>query len=185
MRRYWSPRNFYCTPSDLESAHIQIASADLKFRGVDAAECEAFISSVTAHALSEGKQHDDQWIADFASGCFTQSGVRWWDSLDEDVQKGWKLLRRAMLSKFQPSFSGRNGEEAETFVRMVRQKALDEGRFMDNLWMTAFASACLVGDAMRWHASLDSATQNDWKLLWPAILAQYPRDSPSGASRPK
>lgn len=74
--------------------------SDLEFRGVDAAECEAFIRAVTAHALSEENQHDDQWMADFASSCFTQAGLRWWDGLDEKDQRSWKLLRRAMLSTF-------------------------------------------------------------------------------------
>lgn len=91
-----------------------------------------------------------------------------------------------MLSRFQPqpTFSGESAEEAEAFVRMVRQKALDEKKYGDDKWITAFASACLVGGAMRWHASLDSATQNDWKLLWPALLAQYPRNAPSRSLPP-
>ncbi|KAG9042482.1 hypothetical protein FS837_010811, partial [Tulasnella sp. UAMH 9824] len=158
--------------------------ADLEFRGLDDAECEAFIRAVTAHALSEGKQHDDQWMADFASTCFTQAGLRWWDGLDEKDQRSWKLLRRAMLSTFksQPMFSGQSGEEAEAFVRMVRQKAFEAGKHRDNIWIMGFALTRLVGDAMRWHATLDEATQNDWKLFWPAVLAQYPRDA---LSRPQ
>ncbi|KAG8917244.1 hypothetical protein FRC01_002587, partial [Tulasnella sp. 417] len=123
-------------------------------------------------------------MADFASSCFTQAGLRWWDGLDEDVQRSWKLLRRAMLSRFQPTFSGQNGEEAEAFVRMVRQKGLDENKYGDDKWITAFASACLVGDAMRWHASLDSAIQNDWNKFWPALLTQYPRGGPNALQLP-
>lgn len=156
----------------------EISATPLEFQGVDAAECEAFIRAMTAHALAEGRQHDDQWIADYASTCFSQAGLRWWDTLEEKDQRSWNSLRRAMLLRFQPTFSGQSGEEAEAFVRMVRQKALDENKYGSEAWITAFASSCLVGDAMRWHASLDSAIQNDWKLLWPALLAQYPRDAP-------
>ncbi|KAG9027963.1 hypothetical protein FS837_004019 [Tulasnella sp. UAMH 9824] len=162
-------------------------SAPLEFKGVDAAECEAFISAVTAHAQAEGKQHDDQWIAEFASSCFAQAGLRWWNGLDEKDQGSWKLLRRAMVLRFQPqpTFAGESGEEAEAFVRMVRQKAFEAGKYSDDKWITAFVLTCLVGDAMRWHASLDPATRNDWNLLWPALLAQYTRDNQNGPQFPK
>lgn len=147
------------------------------FRGEDATECEAFLNAVARQALSLGKQRDDQWVADFAASCFTHNALRWLNSLDDETQRSWKLLRNAMLSRYRHLFRGRDGEEAEQFVRMVRERALDEGKLKDNDWLVTFASTCFVGDALRWHASLEPSVQTDWIKLQKALLAQYPRDS--------
>lgn len=39
--------------------------------------------------------------------------------------------------------------------------------------MAAFAATCMAGKAFRWHANLDDAIRNDWRLLEKAILQQY------------
>ncbi|KAG8944042.1 hypothetical protein FRC04_002237 [Tulasnella sp. 424] len=148
----------------------------LEFRGEDATECELFINAVSRHALSIGKQRDDQWVADFASSCFTHDALRWWNHLDDATQGSWRSLRNAMLLRYRPSFHGRSGEEAEKFVRMVRERAFDEGKQNDNDRIIGFISTCFVGDALRWHALLESHVQNDWTRLQAALLAQYPRD---------
>ncbi|KAG8918623.1 hypothetical protein FRC01_001755 [Tulasnella sp. 417] len=83
-----------------------------------------------------------------------------------------------MLARYRPLFYGGSGEEAEKFIRMVREQALDGGKLSDNAWITGFASTCLAGDALRWHLSLDPSVQNDWIKFQQALLAQYSRDSP-------
>ncbi|KAG8907427.1 hypothetical protein FRC01_007688 [Tulasnella sp. 417] len=87
-----------------------------------------------------------------------------------------------MLSRYQPLFHGRSGEEAEEFVHMVHQRALDVGKQQDNEWIAAFVSSCFVGGALRWYASLDLDVQDDWKRLRQAILARYPREDSESAS---
>lgn len=52
----------------------------------------------------------------------------WWSDLDEEVQGIWKLLKKAMLSQYGSIFCGGSGEEAEKFIRAVRDKALERGR---------------------------------------------------------
>lgn len=146
----------------------------LEFRGQDATECEDFINAIQRHTLSQGKQADDQWIAQFAASCFTRDALRWWSNLEEQVQWSWKLLRSAMLYRYRPLFRGASGEEAEYFVHMVTERALDEGKYDDARWTAAFASACLVGDALRWSASLPLNVRKDWDLLQQAILLRYP-----------
>ncbi|KAG9047848.1 hypothetical protein FS837_001383 [Tulasnella sp. UAMH 9824] len=146
----------------------------LEFRGHDATECEDFINAVQRYTLSQGKQADDRWMAQFAASCFTRDALRWWTGLEEDVQWSWKLLRKAMLGRYRPLFQGISGEEAEYFVHMVTERALDEGKYDDARWTAAFASACLVGDALRWWASLPQNVRKDWDLLQQAILLRFP-----------
>ncbi|KAG9027156.1 hypothetical protein FS837_004366 [Tulasnella sp. UAMH 9824] len=156
--------------------------SQLEFRGRDAEECEKFIHAVSRQALAAGKQRDDQWLADFAVSCFTGGALRWWGGLDERTQSSWRSLRQAMLSRYRPLFHGRSGEEAEEFVYMVQERALDVGKQQDNEWIAAFISSCFVGDALRWYALLDSDVQDDWKRLRKAILTQYRREDPTAVS---
>lgn len=160
----------------------QCEPAQLEFCGRDAEECERFINAVTRQALAAGKQRDDQWSADFAASCFIGGALRWWDGLDERTQSSWRLLRKAMLSRYRPLFYGRSGEEAEEFVHMVQERALDAGKQQDNEWIAAFISSCFVSNALRWYSSLDSDLQDDWKRLRLAILARFPREDPGAAS---
>ncbi|KAG8920268.1 hypothetical protein FRC01_000848 [Tulasnella sp. 417] len=152
----------------------------LQFRGQDATECEDFIRAISKHAFSQGKQRDDQWIADLAATCMANEALRWWGALDEEVQGSWKLLRRAMLSKYRPMFYGGSGEEVEKFIRAVCDKAIDEGKQKDDEWIVAYASSCLAGEALRWYAHLDSDAQENWKKLQQALLIQYPRGATAG-----
>jgi len=41
-------------------------------------------------------------MADFAATCFVGDALRWYDSLDDEVQENWKLLQRALLTKYPP-----------------------------------------------------------------------------------
>ncbi|KIO30385.1 hypothetical protein M407DRAFT_20458 [Tulasnella calospora MUT 4182] len=155
-------------------------AGQLQFCGPGAKECEEFVAGVIKQAYEQGKPRDDAWIADFAATCLAENALRWWIELDEEVQGSWKLLRRALLSTYRPLFHGHSGEEAEQFVFSVRRRIRGAGKQKDNDWVIDFVSDCFVGDALRWHVSLDSSIREDWKLLEVAILAQYPRDGQSG-----
>lgn len=150
----------------------------LHFHGTDAKECEESISAIVKHAYEQGKLRDDEWIADFVplATCLTQDALRSWSGLDDETQWSWKKLRQAMFSRYQPKFYGQSGEEAEQFVHLVRQRARDAGKQKDNDWIINFVLDCFVGDALRWHVSLNQSIQEDWKMLQLAILVQYPRE---------
>ncbi|KIO26909.1 hypothetical protein M407DRAFT_23848 [Tulasnella calospora MUT 4182] len=120
-------------------------------------------------------------MADFAATCLETGALRWWSGLNQEVQGSWNLLRRAMFSRYRPLFHGGSGEEAENFIRAVWDKAIDEEKQEDNKWMAMYALSCLAGEGLRWYASLDSDTQENWKKLQQAVLVQYPRDTPDGA----
>lgn len=71
-------------------------------------------------------------------------------------------------------FEGIDGSECEDFVRDVRRRARAADKDCDNDWIIRLVSACLAGDALRWHFSLDREIRNDWELLQQAMLARYP-----------
>ncbi|KAG9032125.1 hypothetical protein FS837_002797 [Tulasnella sp. UAMH 9824] len=158
-------------------------SGQLQFRGQHATECEDFMTAIVRRAFAQGKQRDDQWMADFAATCMVNDAMRWWGALDEETQGSWKLLRRAMLSKYRPMFHGGSGEEAEKFVRIVCDKAIDEGKQEDNKWIVTYASSCLAGEVLRWYAYLDSDTKQSWEKLQQALLTRYSRGGSDGLAR--
>ncbi|KIO15849.1 hypothetical protein M407DRAFT_34543 [Tulasnella calospora MUT 4182] len=104
--------------------------------------------------------------------------LAWWSALDEEVQGSWKLLRQAMLSTYRPMFCGGSGEEAERFIRAVRDQAINERKRTDNEWIVMYAESCLAGEALRWYTYLDLDTKNNWEKLQQALLTQYPRRGP-------
>ncbi len=73
---------------------------DLLFQGISGVECEHFIAAVRRVALSQGKQRDEAWIADFASSCFVNGALRWYETLSENVQHDWRQLRQALLAQY-------------------------------------------------------------------------------------
>lgn len=152
----------------------------LKFFGKDSNECENFIADVMKRAYDQGKQRDDEWIADFVESCLRQDALHWWTELDEATQGSWKLLRKALLLRFGPLFSGESGEEAEKFVFWIRQRARNAGKLEDPQWIATFASPFFAGRALRWYSSLQMNVQKDWNALQRAIFMQYPREGEDG-----
>lgn len=60
-------------------------------------ETQDIINLDNTRAHMEGKQRDDEWIADFAAMCFSGNALRWYETLDDNVQRDWSKLRRAIL----------------------------------------------------------------------------------------
>lgn len=71
-------------------------------------------------------------------------------------------------------FYGRNGEEAEEFVRAVRKWGFTNEKLANSKALADFASTCFTGAALRWYETLDESTKRDWDILRKAILLQYP-----------
>ncbi|KAG8899728.1 hypothetical protein FRC00_001024, partial [Tulasnella sp. 408] len=84
-------------------AHPEILN-DLTFSGASGTECENFIRFVKRKAFSEQKSRDNEWMAYFASTCFTGAALRWFESLDDDTQYNWKLLSKALLAKYPATY---------------------------------------------------------------------------------
>lgn len=62
--------------------------------------CHQFIRAIREHALEAEKQQDDRWVADYASIRFDGEALKWFESLDDEIQIDWKLLRRAILARY-------------------------------------------------------------------------------------
>ncbi|KAG8906555.1 hypothetical protein FRB99_006669 [Tulasnella sp. 403] len=71
-------------------------------------------------------------------------------------------------------FSGISGVQCEEFIHIVRQRALAAGKQRDNDWIIDFVTPCFIGDALRFHATLDDDVQDNWRLLQRALLQKYP-----------
>ncbi|KIO29357.1 hypothetical protein M407DRAFT_21583 [Tulasnella calospora MUT 4182] len=72
----------------------------ITFTGGNAEEAEEFIVAVKRRAYSKGKHTDNVWIAHFVSVCFEKKALRWYESLDDETQNNWKLLKRAILEEY-------------------------------------------------------------------------------------
>jgi len=157
------------------------STQQLVFNGIDGLEAEEFIFSVRQRAIAERKDEDEKWMAKFASSCFSRDALRWHARLDPTTRNDWNLLQEALLSRFGPVFKGIDGTECENFIHSLRRKIFDEGKEDDNRWIARFVATCVVGDALRWHATLDFEVRNNWELLQQAMLSRY---SSSGVRRP-
>ncbi|KAG8922087.1 hypothetical protein FRC00_007835 [Tulasnella sp. 408] len=78
-------------------------SGFVSFRGQDGNEAEEFIQAVRRAAFNANKDRDDEWMARFASTCMSGKALRWYESLDDDVQDSWKRLRKAILARYPPA----------------------------------------------------------------------------------
>ncbi|KAG8967187.1 hypothetical protein FRC05_002262 [Tulasnella sp. 425] len=75
----------------------------VSFRGQDGNEAEEFIQAVRKAAFDVNKDRDDEWMARFASACMSGTALRWYESLDDDVQESWKRLKQAILVRYLPA----------------------------------------------------------------------------------
>ncbi|KAG8893468.1 hypothetical protein FRB99_001923, partial [Tulasnella sp. 403] len=70
------------------------------FSGNSGEECEDFIQNVRRHAFSQGKLKDKEWVALFASTCFSGRALRWYARLDDPTKESWDLLQAALLEEW-------------------------------------------------------------------------------------
>ncbi|KAG8930524.1 hypothetical protein FRC00_001098 [Tulasnella sp. 408] len=77
-----------------------IITENFVFTGLDGLNCHQFIKAIRENALKEGRQRDYEWMADFASIRFEEEALQWFESLGDETQSDWRLLRRAILSRY-------------------------------------------------------------------------------------
>ena len=73
---------------------------DLIFDGVNGLSGGSFVRTVRQQALSKGFPDDDKLIAHTAASYFDGAALDWYESLEEETQESWKLLRRALLARY-------------------------------------------------------------------------------------
>ncbi|KAG8980543.1 hypothetical protein FRB90_007652, partial [Tulasnella sp. 427] len=178
-----------------KSARMNSDSSEILFTGGEGLSCHQFIRAIRERALEAEKQRDNQWIADYASIRFDGEALKWFESLEDDVQSDWQLLRRAIISRYsEPTYeestpnqpasglkasistlASKDKDECRKFVRSIRMRAQIEGKINDPRWMCETAYAYFDGDALEWHASLPVDVKNDWHRLERALLIDFPR----------
>ena len=62
--------------------------------------CETFVRGVRRKALVDSKDSDDVWTARYAASCLDGPALHWFEDLDDATQDNWKLLRKAILSRW-------------------------------------------------------------------------------------
>lgn len=141
--------------------------------------------------MGVGKQRGDQWMAGYASvSSLDGEALAWYESLDDETQRDWKLLHGALLSRYTNladnqsvpptrvdtqllvfTFTGKDKEDCRSFVKTVRLRAYSETiqHGLSNWRILVF-----FGKALDWHASLSADVQRDWRRLERAILLDFP-----------
>ncbi|KAG9041037.1 hypothetical protein FS837_012805 [Tulasnella sp. UAMH 9824] len=91
----------------------------------------------------------------------------------QGVRDSHELVCSNIAESDELHFTGQSAEEAEDFIQAVNKRAYAAGKQKDNAWIAEFACPFFSKKALRWYDGLDEATQNDWKLLRSAILAEF------------
>ncbi|KAG8891373.1 hypothetical protein FRB99_003637, partial [Tulasnella sp. 403] len=76
------------------------AAKQITFSGSSGKECEDFILNIRQYAFSKGKLKDKEWMALFASTCFSGRALGWHIMLDNDAKGNWDLLEVALLKEW-------------------------------------------------------------------------------------
>ncbi|KIO22809.1 hypothetical protein M407DRAFT_27684 [Tulasnella calospora MUT 4182] len=88
------------------------------FYGKSGSEAEDFVYQIRQRALHMGKLKDPYWTAEFASGCFVGSALRWYASLESGIRDDWGSLQQAIFVQY-----GRGFEE-DSPVALIPTPAL-------------------------------------------------------------
>ncbi|KAG8966546.1 hypothetical protein FRC05_002619 [Tulasnella sp. 425] len=73
---------------------------NLDFTGESAEEAQDFVQAVHKRAYAAGRHKDNAWMAEFAFPFFARKALLWYETLDEETQNDWKLLKRAIFAEF-------------------------------------------------------------------------------------
>ncbi|KAG8940438.1 hypothetical protein FRC04_005265 [Tulasnella sp. 424] len=88
-------------PSELESEISNpVKDEEFTFNGVDGLGYEDFLQQVRRVAFNEGKSRDASWMADLAVLHLSGEALTWFETLFDDVQQDWNLLKRAIFQKY-------------------------------------------------------------------------------------
>lgn len=76
------------------------------FKGIDGAECEAFIFAMRERIFEEGRDDDHSWGARYVATRFEGAALRWHASLEPGVRNDWEQLQQAMFEQYPSSEDG-------------------------------------------------------------------------------
>ncbi|KIO21942.1 hypothetical protein M407DRAFT_28498 [Tulasnella calospora MUT 4182] len=82
------------------SEGLGILDENIVFNGTNGTSYQDFIQQIRRIAFSQHRSREFAWMADFAALHFSGDALDWYESLDNEVQKDWDLLRKAMAQKY-------------------------------------------------------------------------------------
>lgn len=59
-----------------------------------------FLQRIRRMALSRGRSRDFEWMADVAASHLSGDASKWFETLEDEVQQDWNLLRKAFARKY-------------------------------------------------------------------------------------
>ncbi|KAG8898546.1 hypothetical protein FRC00_002670, partial [Tulasnella sp. 408] len=72
----------------------------LSFDGKEGLSSHDFVQQVQRTAFQQGKQRNDEWVADFAATSFSGEALEWYVGLDEESQTSWRKLRAGLIQRW-------------------------------------------------------------------------------------
>ncbi|KAG8905086.1 hypothetical protein FRC01_008483 [Tulasnella sp. 417] len=85
----------------------------LSFDGKEGLSCHEFVQKVQRTAFQQGKQRDDEWVADFAATSFSGEALEWYVGLDEETQTSWRKLCAGLIQRWPIKPGTISGGEAD------------------------------------------------------------------------
>ncbi|KAG8984291.1 hypothetical protein FRB90_005427, partial [Tulasnella sp. 427] len=88
---------------------------DFEFTGTEGLTYESFLQRIRRIAFQQERSRDSAWMADLAALHLSGDALRWYETLDGNVQKDWDLLRMAVVQQFgepRPAIESPSGDLA-------------------------------------------------------------------------
>lgn len=87
--------------SDTRSMYLsKTENLEFEFSGTEGIQYQDFLQHIRRIAFSEGESRNFAWMADLAALHFSGDAFKWYESLDDDTQQDWNLLRKAVAKKY-------------------------------------------------------------------------------------
>ena len=80
-----------------------IADTDIAFDGINGITGDILVRTIRRRVLAERIHDDDRLIALTAGSYFQGPALDWYEDQTDETQESWKLLRRAILTRWPSS----------------------------------------------------------------------------------
>ncbi|KAG8888370.1 hypothetical protein FRB98_007765 [Tulasnella sp. 332] len=72
----------------------------ITFEGRKNESVTLFLQNVKRIAFAEGRQRDQEWLADYVETCLAEKALEWYIALDQKIRYDFDALRVAMVERF-------------------------------------------------------------------------------------
>ncbi|KAG8944256.1 hypothetical protein FRC04_002052 [Tulasnella sp. 424] len=86
--------------SDIVQTTPDSLDENFEFTSTEGMPYQEFLERIHRVATNQGRSRDSAWMADLAALHFSGAALKWYESLEGDVQEDWHLLRKAIAQKY-------------------------------------------------------------------------------------